>query len=116
MKAHIEIKIRLAQLPNGGLHKILKKFSTQSGRWVFRRDRSEDYQLRHQGEAGFVTCEKTKGLEAASVALANIDKKHPKTFCLTNIIPEEKSALTLDQYNAIGSSVRPRFSPLASGE
>src|SRR5258708_33479899 len=102
MKAHVEIKIHLAQVPKGGLHKILQNFADQTEGWQFKKEHSEDYQLHHGSDAGFVMCVGKKGLEAASVALANIDRSHPNTFCLTNIIPQECSHLGVDQYNAVG--------------
>ena len=102
MKAHVEIKIHLAQVQKGGLHKVLQDFADQTEGWLFKKEHSEDYQIHHGSDAGFVMCVGKKGLGAASVALANIDRKYPNTFCLTNIIPQECSSLTLDQYNAVG--------------
>lgn len=102
MKAHVEIKIRLAQVPKEGLHKILRDFADQTEGWRFKKEQSEDYKLHHGSDAGFVMCVDKKGLEAASVALANIERKHPSTFYLTNIIPQERSHLSVDQYNAVG--------------
>jgi hypothetical protein len=102
MKAYVEIKIHLKRLPDGGLHEILGEFAGQTDGWSFPKEKSEDYQ-RHAGYvAGYAVCHRREQLELASVAVANVDRKHPNTFLVPNIVPGAGASLTLDQYNALG--------------
>lgn len=102
MKTHVEIHIRLKQIPGGGLHEILREFARQMSGWEFPEESSQDYQEHHGSDAGFAVCLPEHGLDYAAVAIANLDKKHPKSFRVPNIVPRQCSSLTLDQYNAVG--------------
>ena len=102
MKAHVEIHIRLKRIPDGGLHEILREFARQTNGWAFPEENSLDYQVHHGSYAGFAVCLLGKGLEHAAVAIANLDKKHPNSFGVPNIVPRQCSSLTLDEYNAVG--------------
>jgi len=43
------------------------------------------------------------------VGVANVNPKHPNSFCVTNIVPQECSSHTLEQYNAIGLAFARQF-------
>ena len=108
MKAHVEIKVRLGQLPEGGFHEILNFFTRETEGWRFPRDSSEEYQ-RHNGRpAGYVILIRD-GSEKAAVAIANLDARHPNTFRVPNIVPRANSGLTIDEYNAIGIAFADAF-------
>ena len=79
MKAHVEIKVRLKHLPQGGLHEILTHFTRDTEEWAFPRDSSEDYQCHNGRDAGYAIFMQG-GSEIAAVALANLDAKQPNTF------------------------------------
>jgi hypothetical protein len=109
MKAHIEIQIRL-NLSNGKtLHDVLRQFAGKTKGWSFPVKPSEDYQDLHMRPAGYADCVSVRGLKRAGVAIANIDPKHPNSFRVTNIVPQECSSLTLEQYNAIGLAFAASF-------
>jgi hypothetical protein len=109
LKTHVEIKIRLRRIPEGGLHKILRDFADNTEGWHFPNENSEEYQRHHGSDAGFVACLEKAGLERSAIAVANLDRKHPNTFEVPNIVPRECSSLTLDQYNAIGLAFANEF-------
>lgn len=102
MKTHVEIKIRLRQIPDGGLHQVLRTFVQQTEGWEFPAEQSEDYQQHNGSNAGFAVCLPRGELQFAAVAIANLDKKHANSFCVPNIVPRACSSLTVDQYNAVG--------------
>jgi hypothetical protein len=102
VKAHVEIKIRLKRIPDGGLHQILQEFAQKTEGWHFPKVRSEEYQQHQGSSAGFADCLGKRALEPSAVAVANLDSKHPNTFRVPNIVPRDCSSLTLDQYNTIG--------------
>ncbi|MEY2536360.1 MAG: hypothetical protein QOG67_100 [Verrucomicrobiota bacterium] len=104
MNAHIEIKIRLRQLPQGGLHEVLKTFCEETKGWHFPQEQSQEYQQHNGRPAGFAACVDFSGLEPAAVAIASLDPKQPSTFRVPNIVPRACSSLTLQQYNEIGSA------------
>jgi hypothetical protein len=109
LKAHVEIRIRL-NLKNGDtLHDVLRLFANQSNGWGFPEKQSTEYQTLHRGPAGFADCISIKGLKRAGVAIANVDEKHPNSFRVTNIVPQECSSLTLEQYNTIGLAFAQAF-------
>lgn len=109
MKAHIEIKIRLNRMPAGGLHQILREFAEHTKGWYFPREESEEYQRHHGHAAGFAVCIRCGQLEPAAVAVANLDAKNSKTFRVPNIVPRQRSSLTVDQYNAVGLAFAAEF-------
>jgi hypothetical protein len=86
VKAHVEIKVRLEQLPVGGLHEILDDFTRETEGWKFPRESSEEYQ-RHNGRPAGYAIFMPDGSENAAVAVANLDAKHPNTFRVPNIVP-----------------------------
>lgn len=103
MKAHVEIEINLPMPDGKTLHDVLSAFATISPGWVFSKEQSEDYQSHHDsGAAGFAICNSVPGTERASVAIACVDKKQPRSFRVTNIVPADTFHLDIDQYNAIG--------------
>lgn len=102
MKTHVEIKIVLKRVPSGGLHEILRTFCRRTKGWHFPREQSKEYQRHNGSGAGFAVCVRGGELELASVAVANLDAKHSNSFSVPNIVPRERSSLTLDQYNAVG--------------
>ena len=108
MKAHIEIKVRLKQLPVGGLHEVLRNFTDETEGWKFPRATSEDYQCHNGRDAGYAIFMQD-GSEIAAVALANLDAKQRNTFRVPNIVPHASSSLTIDEYNAIGIAFADAF-------
>lgn len=108
MKAHVEIKVCLKQLPLGGLHEILDDFTRETEGWKFPRDSSEEYQ-RHNGRPAGYAIFMRDGSEKAAVALASLDAKQPNTFRVPNIVPHASSSLTIDEYNAIGIAFADAF-------
>lgn len=102
MKTHIEIRIQLKRMPDGGLHAILRDFAKQTQGWDFPKDQSEEYQRHHGSDAGFAVLLPDNETESAAIAIANLDPKRPNSLGVPNIVPRECSSLTLDQYNAIG--------------
>ena len=108
MKAHVEIKVRLKQLPPGGLHEVLLNFTDETEGWKFPRATSEDYQCHNGRDAGYAIFMQD-GSEVAAVALANLAAKQPNTFRVPNIVPHSSSSLTIDEYNAIGIAFADAF-------
>jgi hypothetical protein len=109
VNAHVEIKIRLPRLPEGGLHEILQRFCRETEGWHFPQEQSDEYQ-RHNGRpAGFAACVRCGELEPAAVAVASLDAKEPNTFRVPNIVPRASSSLTLQQYNEVGMTFAKRF-------
>ncbi|MFN2477019.1 MAG: hypothetical protein ABR526_11860 [Chthoniobacterales bacterium] len=102
MKTHIEIKLRFARLRDGGLHEVLRNFAQQTEGWEFPSEQSEEYQRHNGSDAGFAVCLPINERPFAAVAIANLDKKHPLTFRVPNIVPRACSSLTVDEYNAAG--------------
>src|SRR6266540_5248404 len=102
MKTHVEVRIRLNL--NGGinLHDVLRCFAQKTEGWNWAPEQSKNYQSSHGSPAGFVISDSVQGLQRGAVAVANVNPKHPNSFRVTNIIPQECSSLTLEQYNAIG--------------
>ncbi len=102
MRTHVEIEIDL-QLQNGeSLHDVLRAFAKTSSGWVFPKEASEDYLKHHGSAAGFACSVSVPRIERASVALANLNPKHPNRFQVTNIIPAGTLHLNVEQYNAVG--------------
>jgi hypothetical protein len=108
VKAHVEIKVRLKQLPPGGLHEVLLNFTDETEGWKFPRATSEDYQCHNGRDAGYAIFMQD-GSEVAAVALANLAAKQPNTFRVPNIVPHSSSSLTIDEYNAIGIAFADAF-------
>jgi hypothetical protein len=75
VKAHVEIKVRLKQLPPGGLHEVLLNFTDETEGWKFPRATSEDYQCHNGRDAGYAIFMQD-GSEVAAVALANLAAHH----------------------------------------
>lgn len=109
VKTHVEIRIRLASSVTRSLHDILRHFVGMTAGWKYPAEKSRDYQTHHRGQAGFAVCDGVKGLERASVAVANVDAKKPHVFVVTNIIPAEMGQLSMDDYNAIGMAFASSF-------
>lgn len=63
----------------------------------------------HGEPAGFVISNSIQGLERGAVAVANVQPKHPRSFQVTNIVPQDSSNLTMAQYNAIGTAFAKDF-------
>ncbi len=109
MKTHVEIKIRL-NLNNGEtLHNVLRQFARKSDGWLFPQKESETYQKHMGNAAGYVVCDSVKGCERAIVAVVE-QSKRPNTFYVPNIVPQNCSCLTIDQYNAICLAFARKFS------
>jgi len=102
VKAHVEIKIRIKDLPTGGLHELLREFVRSASDLEFPEAQSEEYQKHHGSSAGFAVMLPRGELPPGAVAIASLDRKHPNSFRVPNIVPRECSSLTLEQYNAIG--------------
>lgn len=102
MRTHVAIQIRLEFGGKETLHSTLRRFASETPGWKFPPKESEDYQEHHDGSAGFVVSQTITGLERAAVAIAQRTKGRANSFCVPNIVPGDKSSLTLNQYNAIG--------------
>ena len=109
MKAHMEIRVRLNLSISVTLHDVLSRFARRTKGWKYPAKQSKHYERGNGGQAGFAVCDSVEGLEHATVALANVDPRHPLSFRVTNIIPRNCSSLTLDQYNAIGLAFARQF-------
>ena len=109
MKTHVEVRIRLSLNNGKNLHDVLRRFALKTEGWKWAPKQSKDYQSSNGGPAGFVISDSIQGLERAAVAVANVNPKHPNSFCVTNIVPQECSSLTLEQYNAIGLAFARQF-------
>ena len=103
MLAHVEIRIRLKLKKPENLHTVLRQFALQSKGWKWAPKQSRDYQKMHGEPAGFVICDSVHGLKRGAVAIANVQPKHPQSFRVTNIVPQDCSSLTMAQYNKIGT-------------
>ena len=103
MLAHVEIRIRLNLDKAQTLHGVLRLFARDTPGWKWAPKQSKDYQSFHKGSAGFVISDSIKDLERGAVAIANVQPKHPHSFRVTNIVPQDCSSLTMDQYNSIGT-------------
>jgi len=102
MKAYVEIQIRL-NLSNGEtLHDVLRQFARDTEGWMFPAEESETYQKHIGNEAGYAVCHAVEGLERAIVAIASATSKRPNSFYVPNIVPQDCSQITVEQYNAIG--------------
>ena len=109
MLAHVEIRIRLKLKKPTNLHTILQQFALNSKGWKWAPKQSKDYQKMHGEPAGFVISDSIQGLERGAVAIANVQPKHPQSFRVTNIVPQDCSSLTMAQYNAIGTAFAKDF-------
>jgi hypothetical protein len=103
MVVHVKIRLRLKLKKTEKLRAVLQTFAKQSPGWKWAPKQSADYQKMHQGPAGFVICDSVQGLARAAVAVANVDEKHPHSFEVTNIVPQESFSLTMSEYNSIGT-------------
>lgn len=102
MVVHVKIRLRLKLKKSEKLHTVLQAFAKLSPGWKWSPKQSADYQKMHQAPAGFVICDAVKGLPRAAVAVASLNEKHPHSFEVTNIVPQDSSSLTMAEYNAIG--------------
>jgi hypothetical protein len=109
VKTHLEIRIRLSLNDGTSLHNVLRQFARETKGWSFPVKKSGDYQHSNRRPAGFVDCNSVGGLKRAHVAIANLDQKHPNSFCVTNILPQKSSSFTLEEYNAIGLAFASEF-------
>jgi hypothetical protein len=109
MIVHVKIRMRLKLKKSEKLHTILQSFVKHSPGWDWSSKQSADYQKMHGAPAGFVLCDSLQGLVRAAVAIANVNEKHPHSFEVTNIVPQEYSSLTMSQYNDIGTAFAKAF-------
>lgn len=109
MKAHVEIYIRLDLAGEKTLHDVLREFAAKTKGWTFPLESSLDYQKGNAAPAGFVISDSVKGLERGAVAIANLDHDHLNRFRVPNIVPRDSCHLTMNQYNAIGTSFAKNF-------
>lgn len=109
MDVHVKIRLRLKLKKPETLHTILRSFAKQSPGWKWAPRQSADYQKMHKAPAGFVVSDSVQGLARAAVAIANVNEKHPHSFEVTNIVPQECSSLTMSEYNGIGTAFAKAF-------
>jgi hypothetical protein len=100
----MEIRLHLKFKGEETLHEVLGEFAKSSKDWRFPVAQSQDYQTMHRSAAGFASAHAVKGVTRAAVAIANTNAKHPTSFRVTNIVPTERSSLSLDEYNAVGKA------------
>lgn len=109
MIVHVKIHLHLKLKKSEKLHTILQSFAKHSPGWEWASKQSVDYQKMHGAPAGFVLCDSVQGLVRAAVAIANVNEKHPHSFEVTNIVPQECSSLTMSEYNDIGTAFAKAF-------
>jgi hypothetical protein len=109
MVVHVKIRLRLKLKKSEKLHTVLQSFAKQSPGWKWATKQSADYQKMHQAPAGFVMCDSVQGLARAAVAVASLNEKHPHSFEVTNIVPQDSSSLTMSEYNDIGTAFTRAF-------
>jgi hypothetical protein len=104
MKTHVEIQIRLKRSNGATLHDVLRQFAHDTSGWRFPENESETCE-KHIGEpAGYVFCEAVESLERAVVVITTAKSKRLNDFCVPNIVPQNCSELTVEQYNTIGAA------------
>jgi hypothetical protein len=104
MVVHVKIHLRLKLKQFEELHTVLQSFAKLSPGWKWPPKQSADYQKMHQAPAGFVICESVQGLARAAVAVASLNEKHPHSFEVTNIVPQDSSSLKMSENNNIGTA------------
>jgi len=98
MKAFREILIRVKDLPDREIAELFRAFCNSSNYYEFLANKSADYSNNIDGRGYIIYSLRTPDTEPADIAIA---EKTERSLYLSNIVPKEKSRLTMSEYNAI---------------
>ena len=108
MKAFREILIRVKDLTDSEIVELFKSFCNSSNFYEFLDKESEDYSNNINGRGYIIYSLRTPDTEPAGIAIA---KKTERSLYVSNIVPKEKSRLTMSEYNAIALKFFNDFKP-----
>jgi hypothetical protein len=98
MRVFQDVIMRSKSLPAKEIISNIEDFATKSPGWENLSSRSEEYASAISKRACIIHALPTETSESAAVALAETGLR---TVKITNIVPETKTQLTMDEYNSI---------------
>ena len=97
MKRYRELVVSSKQLEAAGIAREIEQFAADADAWLFPSRKSAEYQKL----CGEPSCCIVFLRGAESFAAVHFTKKRDNALYLANIIPLQKSALSLDEYNEV---------------
>lgn len=97
MKRHRDLIVSSKQLKAGGIARKIEQFAADTDGWLFLAEKS----ARYQELCGEPSCCIVFLRGAESFAAVHFTKKRDNALYVANIIPLQKSALSLEEYNEV---------------
>jgi hypothetical protein len=97
MKCHRELVVSSKQLEAGGIAREIEQFAVDAEAWLFPSEKSAEYQEICSEPSCCIVF--LRGAE--SFAAVHFTKKRDNALYVANIIPLQKSALSLEEYNEV---------------
>ena len=98
MKAFREIIISVKGCTDNEIIELFKSFCNSSNSYKFMGQESDDYSKNINGRGYVIYSLRTTNTESSGIAIA---EKTDKALYVSNIVPKEKSELSMSEYNAI---------------
>ncbi len=112
MKAFREIIITVKGCTDNEIVELLKTFCISLNSYEFLDKESEDYSKNINGRGYSIYSLRTPDTEPAAIAIA---EKTERSLYVSNIVPKEKSKLSMSEYNAIALKFYNAFKPFLRG-
>lgn len=108
MMAFREIIINVKGCTDNEISLLLKSFCNSLNSYEFLDEESEDYSRNINARGYIIYSLRTPDIEPAAIAIA---EKTETSLYVSNIVPKEKSKLSMSEYNAIALKFYNDFSP-----
>ena len=108
MIAFREILINVKGCTDNEIEELLKSFCNSLNSYEFIDKKSEDYSRNVNGGGYIIYSLRTPDTEPAAIAIA---EKTERSLYVSNIVPKEKSKLSMSEYNAIALKFYNDFKP-----